>query len=167
MDIFSHGLWGDLAVGRKSKNDFWTAFAIGMLPDLITFGLPFLSRLSGFSQEQQHSSGHMDMSSIPDYVFQLYNITHSLIIFAAVFAAVWIFRKKPQWLLGAWGLHILVDIPTHDASFFPTPFLWPISDFKISGINWGDPIIFFPNLILLAIAYSFWAYFYFKRKRQI
>jgi len=32
---------GGVAVGRKSKKSFWTAFAFGVFPDVFAFGLPF------------------------------------------------------------------------------------------------------------------------------
>lgn len=166
MDIISHGLWGGVAFGRKSKRNFWTAFAIGMLPDLIAFTGPFLTNLFGITQGPHYSDGRPDGASIPAYVYQLYSFSHSLVIFAAVFAIAWIFFKKPQWVLGAWGLHILIDIPSHDASFFPTPFLWPLSDFHVNGINWGNPIIFFPNLALLVLAYSAWIFVYLNKRRK-
>jgi hypothetical protein len=156
MDIISHGLWGGVAFGRKSRRNFFIAFFIGMMPDLFAFSGPFISRFLGFSQGPQYSNGRPDFASIPNYVFQLYDISHSLIVFALVFGAVWIWRKKPQWLLGAWVLHILVDIPSHSAEFFPTPLFWPLSDFRVDGINWGNPIIYIPNLTLLTVAYVSW-----------
>jgi membrane-bound metal-dependent hydrolase YbcI (DUF457 family) len=105
----------------------------------------------------------MDASLIPQYVDILYNFTHSLVIFALVFLLVWFFLKKPYWLLCAWALHILIDIPSHSLAFFPTPFLWPVSNFKIDGIGWGDPIIFFPNVALLVVLY---AIFWYHKKKQ-
>ena len=167
MDIISHGLWGGVAFGRKSKRNFWTAFAIGMMPDLLAFSGPFLGNLLGGTQGLHHSNGRPDATSIPAYVYNIYSFSHSLIIFAIVFFVAWIFFKKPQWILGAWGLHILVDIPSHDASFFPTPFLWPISNFHINGINWGNPMIFFPNVVLLAVAYFAWSFVYLNRNSKI
>lgn len=86
----------------------------------------------------------------------MYDLTHSLVTFTLVFGAVWWWRRRPFLPLAAWGLHILVDMPTHDSSFFPTPFLWPISDYTVPGISWGQPMIFFPNLALLAAAYLWW-----------
>lgn len=166
MDIISHGLWGGVAVGRRSKRAFWMAFAIGMLPDLVAFSGPFVTNLLGLTQGPHYSNGKPDGALIPAYVYQLYNFSHSLVIFLAVLAVAWIIFKKPPWLLGAWGLHILVDIPSHDISFFPTPFLWPLSNFYVHGINWGMPIIFIPNLVLLALAYSVWAGRYFHQKKQ-
>ena len=166
MDIVSHGLWGGVAFGRKSKLNFLIAFLFGIVPDLFSFGLLFMTNLTGITGGPHYSNGRPDAAMIPGYVHLMYNITHSLIIFLAVFLLVWIIRKKPFWLMGAWGLHILVDIPTHGKEFFPTPFLWPVSDFKVDGINWGNPMIFFPNLILLAIAYLIWGVIYYRNKKR-
>lgn len=166
MDIISHGLWGGAAFGRKNKKNFWTAFAIGMLPDLLAFTGPFITNLFGITSGPHYSNGRPDAATIAPYVYSIYNFSHSLVIFGVIFLAVWALRKKPLWLLGAWGLHILVDIPTHGVSFFPTPFLWPVSNFHVNGINWGNPIIFFPNLILLAVVYTFWGIRRYKLKKK-
>ena len=153
MDIISHGLWGGLVAGRKSKKIFWTAFAIGLAPDLFSFGILFGARILGLASGPDWGNGPPDPASIPQFVDVLYNITHSLVIFALVFGLVWFIRKKPFIPLFAWAIHILVDIFTHSTAFFPTPFLWPVSDFVINGMNWGQPIIFFPNLALLAVGF--------------
>ncbi|HOW60395.1 MAG TPA: hypothetical protein P5548_02400 [Candidatus Moranbacteria bacterium] len=163
MDIISHGLYGGIAFGRKNAKDYIKAFLIGISPDIFSFGIFMAARILGFAQEIDFSKGHMDQSLIPGYVHILYGITHSLIIFFATFFAVWLIRKKPYWILGAWGLHILIDIPSHSFDFFPTPFLWPISDFMIDGIGWGNPIIFFPNVAILVIVYAIFLY---KRQKN-
>ena len=163
MDVISHGLWGGIAFGRKSFKNYLIAFLIGVSPDAFSFGIFMLARITGFSK-MDFSGGHMDQSLVPQYVHVLYNFTHSLIIFLAVFLLVWLILKKPYWLLGAWGLHILIDIPTHSFEFFPTPFLWPVSNFMVNGISWGSPIIFFPDVAILIILYAiFW---YRKRKEK-
>ncbi|OGZ07117.1 MAG: hypothetical protein A2942_01410 [Candidatus Lloydbacteria bacterium RIFCSPLOWO2_01_FULL_50_20] len=161
MDILSHGLWGGIALGRKNKKSFWTAFSFGMLPDLFAFGLPIshllFSMITG--GEADFIRGPEDgYANIPSYVFSLYDISHSLVVFTFVFLLVWMIRKKPLWEMGAWGLHIVMDIFSHSDAFFPTPFLWPVSDFYFNGMSWGQPTIFFPNIILLTAAYSYWWY---------
>jgi hypothetical protein len=75
---------------------------------------------------------------------------------------VWLVRKKPLLEMGAWVLHICMDIPTHGTAFFPTPFLWPVSDLHVDGVPWSRPYIFFPNVALLAVLY---AWYFFKRRR--
>lgn len=156
MDIVSHALWGGIAFGRKSKRLFWWSFAIGLAPDLLSFGLYSAADTLGLVSGPDWGHGLPNPLSIPILIHWLYNITHSLLVFALVFGLVWLIRRKPFLPILAWGLHILVDIPTHSAAFFPTPFLWPLSDFTVSGINWGQPIIFYPDVILLAVLYLVW-----------
>lgn len=161
MDIFSHGLYGGIAVGRRSKRDYVTAFFFGVGPDLFSFGIFFIASI--FSSG---TVGRPELSSIPSYVFSAYNFTHSLAVYAVFFVVLWALGKKTfaKLTLG-WPLHILVDIPTHSSEFFPTPFLWPISDFHINGIPWSTPAIFIPNVILILCLYGYW-YVDRKRKRQ-
>jgi len=163
MDIVSHGLWGGIALGRASRRSFWTAFLIGTAPDLFSFGLVFANGLLAHGLDFLNGLGHPpDPSLIPTYVHTLYNATHSLVVFVAVFVLVWIVRRKPFMELGAWGLHIAVDIFTHSEAFFPTPFLWPLSEARVNGVPWSDPLIFFPNVLLLVALYAW--YFLWKRK---
>lgn len=164
MDIVSHGLWGGLALGRASRRSFWTAFGFGTLPDLFSFGLVFANGLLVHGLDFFNGLGHPPAPSlIPAYVYSLYNATHSLVVFALVFGLVWLMRGKPLMELGAWGLHIAVDIFTHSEAFFPTPFLWPLSDLRVDGVPWSDPRIFFSNVLLLAALY---AWFFLRRKRK-
>ncbi len=155
MDIISHGLWGGVGFGRKSKQTFWLAFFFGVMPDLFSFGIFFIQRIftEGFSFAH---SGPPDLASIPAYVSTLYNFTHSLIFFGLIFGLVWLFRKQPLTAMYAWFFHIFLDTFTHSTAFFPTPLLWPISDAHVDGISWGHPYIFFTNLGFLVLIYGVW-----------
>lgn len=153
MDIISHGLWGSLGFGRRSRKSFGLAFFFGISPDLFSFGIFTASIWLGLVSGPDWSNGPPDPLLIPQYVHSFYNVTHSLIIFSVVFGLVWLIRKKPLYELAAWGLHILVDIPTHSDKFFPTPFLWPFSDLYMNGISWSHPVIFIPNVTLLIALY--------------
>lgn len=133
MDIFAHGLWG-YAILYKNRRNAWLGALFGVLPDIIPFAPAFIMRiLSGDFQ------GRPRLSSLPEWTFSAYNVTHSLVAFAAVFLLVYAITKKWFWPLIAWGFHILSDIPTHTTRFFATPFLWPISDIRYNGISWGTP----------------------------
>lgn len=163
MDTLSHALWGGVAFGRRNKRSFLLASFFGFAPDIFSFGILFAANILGISERPNFENGPPDMSSIPAYVDSLYNATHSLIIFALVFGLVWVIRKKPLKEMGGWIFHILLDIPTHSTAFFATPFLWPLSSYKFDGEPWGNPWIFFPNVILLIATYS---YFYIYKKRK-
>ena len=67
-----------------------------------------------------------------------------------VFIIVWFFYKRPRYELLGWALHILIDIPTHVLAFFPTPFLFPISEYRFSyGIQWSNIYFMIINYTLL------------------
>jgi hypothetical protein len=162
MDIISHGLWGGAAFGRKRKADFWWSFFYGIAPDLFSFGVYLSGSWVGIFDHPSFASGrHPDDAAIPYFVHALYNVTHSLVIFVLIFGLAWFVQKKFYLPMAAWGLHILVDIPTHADKFFPTPFLWPFSDFHVNGHSWGTPEIFIPNVLALILIY----YWYFLRPR--
>ena len=164
MDIISHGLWGGVTLGRKKRSNFIYGFGLSILPDILGEGIMFSLIFLGVNNMPSIEQGHPNITEFPVYVQNFYNATHSLIIFLTVFALFWIITRKPFWLLLAWGLHIIIDIPTHSFKLFPTPFLWPISDFKINGIPWDNSIVLIPNILLLVIFYIFWLY---KKKLRI
>ena len=166
MDIVSHGLYGGVAFGRKSKTSFWLSFFFGIAPDLFSFGLFTASVWLGLAHGLDWSAGPPNPALVPQYVHSLYNVTHSFVAFIVVFALVWLIRKKPLYEMLGWPLHILADIPTHSEKFFPTPFLWPISNYHVDGHPWSSPEIFIPNVILIVSLYL-WFYVIKPRRQQI
>ncbi|MDK2743907.1 MAG: hypothetical protein NDI90_13410 [Nitrospira sp. BO4] len=167
MDFVSHGLWGSIAFGRKSRSSFGLAFAIGMVPDLFSFGVLYGAATLGLSPRPDFSRGTPLESTIPEYVHHLYNYTHSFIVFLAVFLLVWLILKRPVWELGAWGLHVLADVPLHSYAFFPTPVLWPLSNWKFDGWQWMTPGILIINFSLLSLLYAwFIRHLYLTRKKE-
>lgn len=152
MDIISHGLWGGGLFGTNKKL-FWISFAFGIMPDFLAFSFPFavriLSALSGNGIGFDYGR-----PAFPDYVHSVYNVTHSLVVFTLVFLAVWAIRKKVYVPMLAWGFHIFLDIFTHSKAFFPTPFPWPLSEYRFDGISWGTPVIFLTNVVFLVVLYT-------------
>lgn len=106
--------------------------------------------------------GRPEEVNIPSFVHDLYNITHSFVIFALVFAIVWLILKHPFWEMSAWAFHIFLDVFTHSTDFFPTPYAWPFDYMVVDGISWGTPSIFFTNIFFLALIYAV----YWHRKKR-
>jgi hypothetical protein len=165
MDIVSHGLYGGSGLWAKKSKRFWLSFFFGIAPDLFSFGIFTIGTWIGIFDRPDWSRGqHPDPAMIPQFVSTFYDYTHSLVIFALVFGLVWLIRRRPWWIMAGWGLHILVDIPTHSSAFFPTPFLFPLSNFHIDGHPWSSPEIFLPNVILLVMLYT---WFYVVKPRRV
>jgi len=165
MDVLSHGLWGSIGFGQQNKNRFWESFLFGIMPDFLSYGIFFIMLMSGISQDLDWESSSGQVAFIPQYVSTLYTITHSLVVFSFVFIVLWFIYKEPVYPAMAWGLHIIMDIFTHADGFFPTPFLWPLLDFRISGVTWSEPSIFIPNLVLISIFYV-WFFMINKKKGE-
>lgn len=176
MDIFAHGLWAGAAAkavnvktGQKKMNFTLTMFW-GVFPDLFAFTIPFVwmiyqLALGGMSFAEfstPHEPAQMDGFPLFALAHSLYNISHSIPVFLLLFGAVYLFLKRPPWEMFGILIHILSDIPTHSYEFFPTPFLWPLSDFKVDGFAWGTPWFLALNYSLLVAVYTM---FYIKRRR--
>jgi hypothetical protein len=156
MDFVSHALWGGVAFGRRNSKVFFQVAVISVLPDILTEGLFGALYVLGIGGMPGWEHGHPNITDYPMWAQGLYDITHSLVVFAVVFALLWLIARKPVWPVAAWGLHILIDIPTHSLALFPTPFLWPLSDFRVDGISWDTPIIWVIDISLLLTAYLLW-----------
>ncbi|MEK6955625.1 MAG: hypothetical protein AABW52_03115 [Nanoarchaeota archaeon] len=150
MDIFAHALWTYALFRIFNKKKYAISGAIfGVLPDLVAF-IPFF-----FYMLINNIHFQRDASIFPHYTLIAYNITHSFIIFLVSFIVVYLILRKIALPMLGWGLHILIDIPSHTADFFPTPFLWPISNLTISGISWADKYFMIFNYSLIILVYSY------------
>jgi membrane-bound metal-dependent hydrolase YbcI (DUF457 family) len=154
MDVVAHGLWGGALFYARGRKKFFAGLVIGMTPDLLSFGVFHLMHPGWFTRRLAGNiSGPPDLALLPAYVFHAYNVTHSLVVCAVVFISLWLLTKNPPWLLCAWLLHILCDIPTHAASYFPTPFLWPFTTPFVDGVPWSTLWFMAANYAAMLIVY--------------
>ncbi|MDP3785352.1 MAG: hypothetical protein Q8R12_04845 [bacterium] len=178
MDIFSHGLWTGAiakAANKKIKKplNFWAAVGWGVFPDLFAFTIPFLGLLWNLSFNGVNLADIPGPSAVEPppsdtlWIFRLatslYNISHSSVIFLAVFGIV-IFAnrflfppalklRRTPWEMSAWLLHIVMDTFTHSYRFFPTPVFWPLFGWKFNGISWANPWFLAINYAVLILVY--------------
>lgn len=165
MDIIAHGVYNialqkTISKDKKDPKDILTAFGWGIVPDLLAFGIPFSLAIFSGSLDHHAKLGGFDIAGI------VYPYTHSLIIFGAIFFVVYAVRRKWYLSMLGWGFHILLDIPFHTADFFPTPFLFPISNYALPfGIYWGAPLIWI-SIWVVGLSWL-WAVFYRKQKGHL
>lgn len=174
MDILAHTLWANAAareanaISKKKKkklhiNVAWAAFW-GVFPDFFAFTIPFIIALynavfGGVSLSAMR--GHHALVGGFDIASFLYQYSHSIIVWAFVFCVVWFFAKRPRYELLGWLLHILIDIPSHALSFYPTPFLFPISDYRFPyGVQWSNMWYMLINYSLTALV---WGRIFYKK----
>lgn len=168
MDIFSHGLWAGAAAKaankkRENKIKVWQAVFWGMFPDLFAFTPAFLvlfwllatGQMSWGEWPGRHGSEPAATNGNPSFALigYLYSFSHSIIVFILIFGLAWVLLRKPVWEMLGWLLHILMDVPTHPYSFYPTPVFWPLFGWKFDGISWAQPWFLVLDYGLLIIVY--------------
>lgn len=160
MDILAHSLWTNLTREYYSKNkkvkiSKWWSIFWGVFPDLFAFTPIFIwTILNNFYLKPfEMEPAIKDSLFIINFTHTLYSISHSFIIFGIIFLFIYLIKKRIYFALLGWPFHILIDIPTHSYRFYPTPFLWPISNFKVNGISWSIPWFMILNYSLILIFY--------------
>ena len=136
---YSHGYYftrplGSISFGRKNRRSFWISFLFGILPDFLAFAPLTLAMVLGLSNHEWQFGEPPDPNGLPAYIFQVYNVSHSLVIFALIFITLWFIFRRPIWEFSAWGLHILFDIPLIPLIFFRLRFcgrsqIWRSAEF--------------------------------------
>ena len=168
MDVLAHGLWAAAAAqglrrsGRAVRVS--AAGAWGVLPDLVAFALLVTFLLVGLvhgefawsdlAAPESLAGPSWNRHPVLQLTSLLYSLSHSALVFLAAFAAAWLGRGQAPWAMAAWGLHILLDVPTHARSFYPTPFLWPLSDWTVDGFAWTSSWVWVLNYGALALVWS-------------
>ena len=157
MDTLSHGLWA-LALFWGTTYRKW-AFLIGMIPDLLSFGILFLLRIA------DHSPLRGPPLNEPSWLPVAYSITHSLFTWIIIGALLYALKKRYWPIVGAAIAHITLDIFTH-CSYYPTPFLEPFSNYRYCGLSWGTPIIFIMNWVFLVVIFGLIGYYEWSKRRE-
>ena len=145
MDTLSHALYGKGLFGYKKYR--WYSFFFGIIPDIFSFGIYFIY-LIVFSEFE---FGRPSREELPYWVYDLYDISHSMVTALVFIAIAYKINKDFAWPMLAWPMHIIVDFFTHSIEFFPTPILWPISDYRFDGVPWSNPYVLVINLSLIHI----------------
>lgn len=174
MDVFAHGLWAGVAAKMANKNSaiagkikkplkVWQTVLWGVFPDIFAFAIPFVwmfwniiigeMNFSDFPRPETVEPAVRDTLPVFQLASILYNISHSLIVFVLIFALIRIIFRRTPWEMSGWFLHILIDIPTHSYRFYPTPFLWPFSEWKFDGFSWGTPWFMILNYSAIILVY--------------
>jgi hypothetical protein len=165
MDFFAHGLWAGAAgaaANRKLKRKLSLIQAViwGVFPDAFAF-LPVVAVALWFRRPGEPiTPGILFRGRLLDLLPRslrpevLYQFSHSLVVFLPVFFLLWLLFRRPLLAMLAWPLHILMDIPTHGGGTYRTPFLWPLSSYRFSGIWWSRRWFMILNYSLIAAAYA-------------
>ena len=165
MDILAHTLWagaGTALVARRWPIAPRTAVAtmvLAALPDVFHL-LPLIAWWwwgeGTFANLQAYAIAVPGQEPLlPTAVFlwsqHLHCLTHSALVAAAVTLAIWAIRRAFWIPLLGWWSHIVIDVFTHSAEYYPSPVLYPITQRGFDGLAWNTPWFLALNYAVLCV----------------
>ena len=146
-DTVSHFLHGYFIYGLKGG-------LYATLPDLLSFGRLFIKRIPEkikYFKEGKYNKlfEKPKLIILDDTDKLLYNLFHSLIIWFIIY----LFKRDKEFI--CIFLAIIIDVLFHRKSYLPTPFLYPISDYKLDGIHWNSKKGWILSFIVTYIIYKY------------
>jgi hypothetical protein len=166
MDILAHALWASagaqLAGGRRTLKARTVALivALAALPDILhllpitgwwLFGDGTFAALRAYAIAVPGRE-----PPLPPVVLLLSHhphcIAHSAVVAAVAMLLLWV-ALRSQWipLLGWWS-HIVIDVFTHSAAFYPVPVLYPFTYRGFDGLAWNTPWFLAANYAAIGFA---------------
>jgi len=96
----------------------------------------------------------------------LHCIPHSAVVALPLSAAA-LWRSTDRFLLPitGWWSHIVIDVFTHSADYYPSPVLYPITLRGFHGVAWNEPWFLAANYVALAALAAWLAWSRRKRPR--
>jgi hypothetical protein len=134
MDPLTH-----LLITRKFVSPEPATLLAGLAPD-VPFYLTYPAWVIYRGQLRVAFSNN-EWPQAPQWMYTLHHLFHSLPMLLLVSAAGRLITGR--WPLAgvAWGLHILIDIPTHSRRHWAPQFLWPFSPMTVDGLSWAEVVI--------------------------
>jgi hypothetical protein len=81
----------------------------------------------------------------------LHCVTHSALVAGVVTLSLWTIRQALWIPLLGWWSHIVIDVFTHSADYYPSPVLYPITQRGFDGLAWNTPWFLVLNYAALCV----------------
>jgi hypothetical protein len=165
MDILAHGLWA--GVGAAWMQRHWrldrrtTVLTVGLAvaPDLAQL-IPLVSQAlfspDGWAGLLAYANALPEYEPaispiVAELTHHLHCVMHSALVAGVVTAISWV-RLRQFWvpLLGWWS-HILIDVFTHSADFYPSPVFYPVTYWGFDGVAWNTPWFVGANYLAMLV----------------
>lgn len=171
MDLLAHALWAGTAGeilrrrGHVTRSAIAPIVAMGVAPDVVQMTPIVAAALSGrLTVAEVWAYATAEPGRIPhvgDFTLRLADTLHCSMhsVVVAGLATLLVLWLRPRWryALVGWWMHILIDIPTHSAEYYPVSVFYPFSRWAVDGIAWNTPWLMGLNYTALAItALALW-----------
>ncbi len=87
---------------------------------------------------------------VAQWSWHLHCVMHSAVVAGAVTLGLWALRRTLWLPLLGWWSHIVIDVFTHSAAYYPAPVLYPFSQRGFDGLAWNTPWFLLLNYLVLA-----------------
>ena len=149
MDTVAHALWAGIGIAAARRR-----VPIPRAMALATIGMAVLPDLAHLLPLVAGGGG---LRTLVDYTFatpgaepvlapwvamlshHLHCILHSAVIAGVASVCVWRWRRSLLVPLLGWWSHIVIDVFTHSADFYPVPVLYPFTQRGFDGLAWNTP----------------------------
>lgn len=166
MDILAHTLWAGAGVTLASRR--WPMAPRTLALTMVLAALPDVFHLLPIAGWWVFGDGSLAVLRayaiavpgqepvLPPIVnlwsHHLHCVAHSAIVAGAVTLLLWAMRRSLWIPLLGWWSHIVIDVFTHSADYYPSPVLYPITQRGFDGLAWNTPWFMVLNYVVLAAA---------------
>lgn len=167
MDVLAHALWAGAAVAlvhrrwplsrRTAALTVTLAVAPDVPPLLPVLGWSVLGDGTASAVKSYAYATPGQEPTVPALIdflsHNLHCVTHSVIVLGVITMLAWAWRRQLWVPLLGWWSHVLIDMFTHSADYYPSPVLWPITRQGFDGIAWNTPWFWGLNYVALMATY--------------
>ena len=166
MDIFAHTLWAGAGVTLANRR--WPMAPRTLALTMVLAALPDVFHLLPIAGWWVFGDGSLAVLRayaiavpgqepfLPPIVnlwsHHLHCVAHSAIVAGAVTLLLWAMRRSLWIPLLGWWSHIVIDVFTHSADYYPSPVLYPITQRGFDGLAWNTPWFMVLNYVALSAA---------------
>ncbi len=166
MDILAHALWAGAGTTLASRR--WPIAPRIVAATMLLAALPDVFHLLPIAGWWLFGDG--SLAGVRDYAIavpgqepalppivklwshHLHCVAHSAIVAGVVTLLLWARRRSLRIALLGWWSHIVIDVFTHSADYYPSPVLYPLTERGFDGIAWPTPWFMVLNYVALAAA---------------
>ena len=167
MDIVAHSLWAGAGMALARRR--WPIITRTVAAAVVLAALPDVFHLLPIIGWWMFGDGSLAVvqayaiavpgqePALPPLVgllsHHLHCIAHSAIVAGAVTLLLWVVMRTLWIPLLGWWSHIVIDVFTHSAAYYPAPVLYPFSQRGFDGLAWNTPWFMVPNYLALGATY--------------